>query len=328
MRNFLLFILIFFSFSVFSFEFSVMTLNTQNLFDTIDDPKKNDKAFLPIELKQSQSHINSCNAIRVKSWKDECLNLDWDEKTKDAKLNNLVQEIKNYDTFGPDILALQEVENSNILSQLFSLLKPYGYKYFALVEGNDYRGIDNAIISKFKIIDTKLHYISFTGDNENKDTRPIMDATLIVNDKIIKIYNVHFPAGYHPVSMRIDSLNTLKGLLKNHEYPVIALGDFNVNQKEDSKLGIYNSQLRYWNVGHLTDCRNCKGTYYYSYENTWSFLDTIFISKNRGLSYVSDTVNVHVTDTNSFDKKPKRFNPQTDLGVSDHFPIVAKLTFD
>ena len=170
MRKSLFLILISYSLSIFSFEFSVMTLNAQNLFDTIDDPKKNDKAYLPIELKLSKKHINSCNTIRVKSWKDECLNLDWDEKTKNTKLHNLAAEILKYDNSGPDILALQEVENFNILSQLFNLLEPHGYKNFALVEGDDYRGIDNAVISKFSIIDTKLHYISFTGDNEDKDT--------------------------------------------------------------------------------------------------------------------------------------------------------------
>ena len=330
MRNSLFLVLIFYSLSIFSFEFSVMTLNTQNLFDTIDDPEKNDKAYLPIELKQSKKHINSCNTISVRSWKDECLNLDWDETTKNTKLNNLATEILRYDNFGPDILALQEVENSNILSQLFKLLEPYGYKYFALVEGDDYRGIDNAIVSKFKIIDTKLHYISFTGDNGDKDTRPIMDSTLIVNGKKIKIYNVHFPAGYHPVSMRIDSLDALKDLLYDHQYPTIALGDFNINQKEDSKFGIYASQEKFWSIAHLIGCYDCKGTHYYSRENSWSFLDTIFISQDRGLNYITDSVTVQITNTNSYDElqKPKRFNPHTGKGVSDHFPIVAKLVFD
>lgn len=32
-------------------EISVMSLNAQNLFDTFDDPGKDDKAFLPIEKK-------------------------------------------------------------------------------------------------------------------------------------------------------------------------------------------------------------------------------------------------------------------------------------
>ena len=46
---------------------SVMSINAQNLFDTIDDPGKDDKAFLPIEMKQSKKHKNSCNSITVKS---------------------------------------------------------------------------------------------------------------------------------------------------------------------------------------------------------------------------------------------------------------------
>ena len=89
MRNLVLILLFSSSLSVFSSEFSAMTFNTQNLFDTLDDPKKNDKAYLPIELKQSEKHINSCQFIRVKAWKDECLYLDWNEDTKNAKLFNL-----------------------------------------------------------------------------------------------------------------------------------------------------------------------------------------------------------------------------------------------
>ena len=38
--------------SINSETISIMSINAQNLFDTIDDPKKDDKAFLPIELKQ------------------------------------------------------------------------------------------------------------------------------------------------------------------------------------------------------------------------------------------------------------------------------------
>ena len=42
---------IFLSLSLNGSEFSVMTLNVDNLFDTIDDPGKDDKAYLPIEAK-------------------------------------------------------------------------------------------------------------------------------------------------------------------------------------------------------------------------------------------------------------------------------------
>ena len=42
---------------------SIMTFNVQNLFDNVDDPGKDDKAYLPIEAKQDPAHIAACNRI-------------------------------------------------------------------------------------------------------------------------------------------------------------------------------------------------------------------------------------------------------------------------
>ena len=322
------FLALFFSFPAQSdSSFSVMTLNVNNLFDELDDPKKDDKAYLPIELKQTNKHINSCNRVPVNSWKNECLYLDWDSETKDAKLKNLARDILLYDETGPDILALQEVENINILKQLFKLLEPYGYIDLELLESKDYRGIDTAIISKFEIIDSTLHYIKFSGEFEDKDTRPILDSTILINDKKIKVYNVHFPAGYHDVSMRIDSLNKLKKLLQMHKMPTVALGDFNVNTEEDSELFIYKDQEDLWDVAHSIGCADCKGTYYYSYGKSWSFLDTIFVSKQRNISYDTDSIRLHITEHNAYKDsgKPIRFNAKSKTGVSDHLPMVARI---
>ena len=146
-------------------------------------------------------------------------------------------------------------------------------------------------------------------------------------EKKIRIYNLHFPAGYHDVSMRIDSLNVLRNLLKSHQLPSIALGDFNINIKEDNKSDIYKSEEDYWSVAHIIGCKECKGSYYYGYENNWSFLDTIFLSKERGIKYVPDSIDVHATSINSYTDtgKPIRFNPTTKTGVSDHLPVVAKV---
>ena len=322
------FLALFFSFPAQSnSSFSVMTLNVNNLFDELDDPKKDDKAYLPIELKQTNKHINSCNRVPVNSWKNECLYLDWDTETKDAKLKNIARDILLYDETGPDILALQEVENINILEQLYRLLEPYGYIDLELLESKDYRGIDTAIISKFEIIDSTLHYIKFSGEFEDKDTRPILDSTILINDKKMKVYNVHFPAGYHDVSMRIDSLNKLKNLLQTHKMPTVALGDFNVNTEEDSELFIYNDQEDLWDVAHLIGCTDCKGTYYYSYGKSWSFLDTIFVSKQRNISYDTDSIRLHITEHNAYKDsgKPIRFNAKSKTGVSDHLPMVARI---
>jgi len=328
--NKLLFLNIFISLSLFGQEFSAMTLNVNNLFDTLDDASKDDKAYLPIEAKQSSKHKKSCNRITVKSWKNECLYLDWDKETKNAKLDNLVASIVSYNNNGPDILALQEVENNNILNQLFKRLKPYGYIDSKLIEGKDFRGIDTALITKFNIVDSNLHYISFSGEFEGKDTRPILEATLDVMGKNIKIYNVHFPSGFHDVSMRLDSLKLLKELLLNQNDPAIALGDFNVNTKEDNKLNIYQSQQEEWIVAHLVGCNSCKGSYYYNYSKTWEYLDTIFLSKDRGISYVPESIDIHNTPNNAYSDtgKPIKFNAINKYGVSDHLPMVAKFKID
>ena len=58
------------------------------LFDTIDDPKKDDKAFLPIELKQSKEHKTHA-ILFSKKMENGMFFQDWNEETKNAKLKNL-----------------------------------------------------------------------------------------------------------------------------------------------------------------------------------------------------------------------------------------------
>ena len=194
-------------------SFSVMSFNVENLFDTQDDFKKDDKAFLPLSKKQLNKHKQSCKRIRVQVWKDECLYLDWNEKVKDAKLNNILNLIIAYEDSGPDVIVFQEIENNNVLQQLFNLLEPYGYSDYKLLEGNDYRGIDNAVISKFPIKDSSLHYIKFSGEFSNKDSRPILDVLIDINGTNIRFYGVHFPAPYLNFQMRESAFIALNQLL-------------------------------------------------------------------------------------------------------------------
>ena len=123
------------------------------------------------------------------------------------------------------------------------------------------------------------------------------------------------------------SLNKLKKLLQMHKMPTVALGDFNVNTEEDSELFIYNDQEDLWGVAHLIGCADCKGTYYYSYGKSWSFLDTIFVSKQRNISYDTDSIRLHITEHNAYKDsgKPIRFNAKSKTGVSDHLPMVARI---
>ena len=80
MHKSLLRFFLFFLFSSASYaeNITVMSINAQNLFDTMDDPGKDDKAFLPIEMKQSKEHTNSCNSITVNRWRMDVFVQDCD----------------------------------------------------------------------------------------------------------------------------------------------------------------------------------------------------------------------------------------------------------
>ena len=308
-------------------SFSVMTLNAQNLFDTHDDDGKDDKAYLPFEKKQNSEHKKLCNRIKVMPWRNECLYLDWNEEIKDAKLKNLVSLIISYENNGADILALQEVENIKILEQLFNLLEPFGYIDYKLIESSDRRGIDTAYISKYSLFDPKLHYVKFSSKFSKRVTRPIFEVSLNINNQIIKFYNVHFPSNYYPTEMRIESFDALNNLLDKHDYPSVVLGDFNLTNIDDKRYKVYVKQMNQWDTAHYIGCKGCKGTFYYQPKKSWDFLDTILVAKGRGIEFEKKSIDVFKNKFNLYrdTDKPYRFDFSTKKGVSDHFPMVAKI---
>ena len=308
-------------------SFSIMTFNAQNLFDTLDDEGKDDKAYLPLELKQNEEHQRSCSNINVKAWRNECFFLDWNKETKDAKLKILANNIITYNKGGADIIALQEIENMNILGQLFNLLKPYGYIDYQLLDSTDKRGVDTAFISRYKLSNPSLHYVSFSPKFATYDTRPIFKITASIGSKDVVIYNLHFPSNFNDIQMRIESFDLLRDLLETYDQPSIALGDFNLSSKDDAKFNIYKGQQDIWYVSHLEGCEGCNGTHYYGYDKTWSFLDAIFVSKERGIEFHKESIRLHKTEFNSYadSGKPIRFNAKAKKGVSDHFAVVAKI---
>ena len=312
----------------FASKFTVMTFNVENLFDNLDDPQKEDETYLPSSMKTSKIHIDQCNKIEVFKWRDDCLNMDWNDEVIEYKLNILAETILSYEKHGPDVIGFQEVENENILKQLFNKLKTHGYKFYALVEGNDDRGIDNAFISKYEILNSKLHQIEFTGGSKDQigDTRPILESVFIIKDKEVSIYNVHFPAPYNPLFMRKDAFATLDKLASNNEKIAIALGDFNVTSAENAKEKLYENIHKTWFVSHLDQCAECKGTNYYYRDDRWSFLDAIMLKREGSAKFVENSVEIIKVDAQTRDDgSPIRFNSKGLYGVSDHFPVVVKI---
>ncbi len=321
---------------------TIMTFNVENLFDNVDDPGKDDKAYLAISDKQSDEHKAACAEVDVPFWREQCLNWDWSDAIVARKLSavaNVILQVE--DGRGPDILALQEVENIRILERLRNeYLGDAGYRPAILIEGQDERGIDVAFLSRFDTaVPAQLHAISFADDfsQRDKDTRGILQADFQLPDgSILTGYAVHFPAPYHPTEMRIaayDQLNRLRSALPEG-HAAFAAGDFNTTSSEDREESMLDRLARpYWTVTHDAGCGDCKGTNYYARNDNWSFLDMILWSPagDRSahptwqLRENSTRIANRSSDQVRDDGTPARFTLPEGTGVSDHWPVVITI---
>ena len=123
-------------------QYNIRTIafyNVENLFDTINDPNKNDESSPIMEMKGNRSKVY------------------W------SKMNNMAMVISQigYEktNTSPAIIGLSEVENRNVLEDLVATkdLKDKDYEIIHF-DSPDYRGIDVALLYQkryFKPIDQK-----------------------------------------------------------------------------------------------------------------------------------------------------------------------------
>ena len=321
---------------------TVMTFNVENLFDNLDDPGKDDKAYLSIDDKQSNSHIAACNEIEVDRWRAECLALDWSDAAIEFKIRALAMTIRQIDGgLGPDVIALQEVENLGILERLRTEhLAESGYLPAILIEGNDARGIDVAFLSRLPLLQPPtLHPLSLDEfPDRSRDTRGVLQADFLLPDgSVLTGFSVHFPAPFHPTEMRVAAYEHLTRLLKSlpDNHHAFAAGDFNTTSREDREMRMLDTWARpHWTVAHDVGCKACKGTHYYAREDSWSFLDMILFREARGGNTTAQirADSVRIANRNPAQltpgRTPERFNWAERKGVSDHWPMVATIEFD
>lgn len=318
---------------------TIMTFNVENLFDNVDDPSKNDETFLALADKQSAAHKTKCAKIAVERWRKQCLDWDWNDAILEKKLAVIAAAILQTDHGrGPDILALQEVENLGILERLRTeYLGEAGYLPAILIEGHDIRGIDVAFLSRLPLAeDPRLHAFPHEGidDARRGDTRGILEATFILpGGALLSGYAVHFPAPFHPTEMRVaayQQLNEIRQTLPDDRY-VFAAGDFNTTSREDTEKNMLQRFVRpFWRAVHEQGCDNCRGTQYYARDKSWSYLDMILWSPamTRGTNTTWSIRAASFAIANQGPGQlldngtPARFEMPEGSGVSDHWPVV------
>jgi predicted extracellular nuclease len=135
-------------------EFTVMFYNVENLFDTKDEPEKEDNDYTPGS------------------------ELAWNKKKYEKKLNDLARVISSVNPFElPEIVGLCEIENHKVLDDLVLTEQLKTGKYSVIhIESPDIRGIDVAVIyrsDEFTAEDYKAIPVIFPFDSP-ETTRDIL----------------------------------------------------------------------------------------------------------------------------------------------------------
>lgn len=325
-------------------EIAVMSFNVENLFDDVHDENRNDFTYLPKILKlKTPAYQQACRETNDSSSRvSECLSTDWNELQLDTKLKNLTQVVTSVDGNGPDVLMLIEVENLNVLNKWNSeYLQKANYKTVVLIEGPDKRGIDVGFMSRFPVVGKPvLHKIPWQPANENdrkwmEQSRGVLEVTVKApNGDPITFLVAHFPSQANPVYWRKQAATFLAKLIKDKgpDTMVIAGGDLNITAEEESQEHFFRDILGSAGaVSHFTGCKECPGTH--NYRKSWSFLDAHIYSKSLlgegSGSYALEPDTIDVIRYNDVHLKkgkyPLRWDYDKMEGVSDHFPLYARL---
>lgn len=336
----------------------IMSYNVNNLFDAQHDDGSFDFTFLPIDY---PGKAEQCETIKQDHYKKQCLETDWTDEKLAKKIDQIVRVIASHGT-RPDILALQEIENENVIS---ILAKAAGYSEYVVTEYGSHRGIDVAILfntKKLAVVDEA--FVKTSG----RDPYRVQFRHLITNERFF-VYVNHWLAQSAPAKYR---KTTALALAKDYEhlnqkYPgvkVIALGDFNVTDEEEDEV-LYSTILDSTWKNHLVDVHTVArskyptlkkyfpdGSYYYSWRNKWRRFDRFFISQSflKGAKATVDLTSYRVIYsefiTGKLNYKVNKDDPESDeilvryplkynflddpkypLGFSDHLPISIIVNF-
>jgi hypothetical protein len=306
--------------------------NLENLYDTLDDPIKNDDDFLP------------GGSYR------------WTGERYRVKIDRLSEVISlmgtEADPLGPSLLGVCEAENGSVLSDLIKSprLAARGYS-FVLVEGPDVRGVDPGLLfrpAQFGIRSARSFAVRLPYDTAHR-TRDILCVTGVLMGEPVCVLVNHWPSrrGGELASRpnRIAAARMARRIAdsvqrRDVSVKVILMGDFNddpesesiekyigTNGDRDSKEGYYNPMNGLYRKGIGT----------LAWQDSWNLFDQIILSRgwvnkqNESLQFSTARIFNRIflrSDHGYFKGYPFRTYNGGNYsgGYSDHFPSYILIT--
>jgi len=201
--------------------------NVENLFDTINDPNKNDEASPIMELKGNKSHVY------------------WD---KINQLGKVISQIgKEKTNTSPAIIGLAEIENRNVLIDLINSKYLMDKNYQIIhYDSPSFRGIDVALLYQEKYFQPIHHEAIQPNIYKNGKriyTRDQLWVTGYLDDDLIHLIINHWPSrrggeeSTRPLREKTAYQNTKiieKIREKKKNSKILLLGDFNDSPNDTS----------------------------------------------------------------------------------------------
>ncbi len=316
---------------------AVAFYNFENLFDTVDNPRKFDEEFTPNGPYQYTSAIYH------------------------QKLHNIASVLAQLGTEmtpdGPALIGTAEIENETVLNDLARQpqIAARGYKN-VIFDGPDARGINVALLYNpryFKVLSAQGLKVDLRGvpgsDSKSGATRDVLWVTGVLAGDTTEVFVNHWPSrrGGEAASapLRAFAANVAKRVIdsavaRNPHHRIILMGDLNDDptspsvakvlgavgkQEKVGPGGLYNPFVSFYNNGIGT----------LGYNDSWNLFDQILLSygwlkadpTQHWKYYKAEVFNREFLKTKFGQYKgyPLRsFSGTTWLnGYSDHFPTVV-----
>jgi len=307
----------------------LMFYNVENLFDIFDDTLKNDNDFLPSGV------------------------LRWNQTRYNSKINSLYKTIVMAGEWTPpEIVAMCEVENRNVLEDLIygTYLSKYKYR-IVHEESPDQRGIDVCLIYRSDMLNLIFaeYWMPVGFSEENFTTRKVLYTKFALEHDTVHVIVNHWPSRRGGVlageSMRLNIAKMVREktdsiiLSCQSVSKVIIMGDFN-STPDDKEIKILTSEpLPSGRMINISEKHAGEGNGTYRYQGIWEMIDQVLVSE----SLLSSTAGFY-TETASFsilkadfllmkDPKYPGYTPYSTYrgyryqgGISDHLPVLLKLS--
>ena len=256
--------------------YKVVFYNLENLFDTINDPNKNDEEYLPEGARK------------------------WTTYRYNQKLENMSRvlfDIAAEDRNFPTVIGVSEIENRLVLEDLMATPK-FAKTNYRIVhyDSPDRRGVDCAFFyrpDQFKLEGSEAHKISFPGQ-PNFLTRDLVAMWGKIDGEPFYFIVSHWPSRLGGKERSQHSRDFVAAKCKhicdsvrtvNPDTKVVIMGDFNDdatdasvvevlgakgNMKKLEKTDMFNPFYAMLKAGYGT----------LAYRDSWNLFDNIVVSEN------------------------------------------------